>query len=502
MGTFGGYTGPEKISTDKIEEFSNAVSKILYYGGMMHPHSVKMYGKEIILLEPVTINKGEDVDFHYNYFEEEGWENAGYIYKDQHFYSNKIGGDEFSFVVTAVRCLYELYDEGIGLAEINGEIVSSDYYIGWINHLMDEDFSIRRRFNLWEMLENYAFEHIDYCDNPIQMGQLGNLIPRYLMKYAGGIDLTDLLYIINGTETLCEEEVTDGTYPADVLRCKNAISAVIEKHGDDKAFSLINDLLKTGYNKRKSEQRDCMKALAECSQIIHARTILYLACELLGKDFWTEWKSVKEDVYNDEKVPKYASDDLLAFRKGGRERPICKLKTSMFLKNDGFFTFFDTPEELRDYPNYYISDADRLFWWDGSDEVEITEKTDKWLKKRAEEYKEALKDTPDDCDTEKFTKEVIYLLSDVESRYKRVFAFQDMFYEFISNGSKKEYRAAIDVLRKLYEDNAEDGKIIEVVRGSWDLSSKNVTCNRGRMNMKRYLALLANKELRKKYLGF
>jgi len=177
-------------------------------------------------------------------------------------------------------------------------------------------------------------------------------------------------------------------------------------------------------------------------------------------------------------------------------------KNIYVFKERWIFTFFDTPEELRDYPNYYISDADRLFWWDGSDEVEITEKTDKWLKKRAEEYKEALKDTPDDCDTEKFTKEVIYLLSDVESRYKRVFAFQDMFYEFISNGSKKEYRAAIDVLRKLYEDNAEDGKIIEVVRGSWDLSSKNVTCNRGRMNMKRYLALLANKELRKKYLGF
>ncbi len=77
-----------------------------------------------------------------------------------------------------------------------------------------------------------------------------------------------------------------------------------------------------------------------------------------------------------------------------------------------------------------------------------------------------------------------------------------MFYEFIANGSKKEYRAAVEVLRKLYDDNAEAGKIIEKARGSWDLSSKNVTCNSGRMNMRRYLALLANVELRKKYLGF
>ena len=124
------------------------------------------------------------------------------------------------------------------------------------------------------------------------------------------------------------------------------------------------------------------------------------------------------------------------------------------------------------------------------------------LNKRVEEYKEALKGTPDECDTQQFVKELIDLLFDVESRYKRVFAFQDMFYEFIANGSKKEYRAAVEVLRKLYDDNAEAGKIIENVRWSWDLSSKNVTCNRGRMNMRRYLALLANVELRKKYLGF
>ena len=77
-----------------------------------------------------------------------------------------------------------------------------------------------------------------------------------------------------------------------------------------------------------------------------------------------------------------------------------------------------------------------------------------------------------------------------------------MFYEFISNGNNKCYRAAIEVLRKLYEDNAEDGKVIEMIAHYWDHTSKNVTCNRGRMNMKRYLSLLANVDLRKKYLRF
>ena len=80
-------------------------------------------------------------------------------------------------------------------------------------------------------------------------------------------------------------------------------------------------------------------------------------------------------------------------------------------------------------------------------------------------------------------------------------AFNEMFYEFISNGQKKEYHAAIRLLGRLYEKNAEAGKIIKKV-GNWELSSKQAKCNKGRMCMKRYLSLLANKKLRKKYLGF
>lgn len=83
----------------------------------------------------------------------------------------------------------------------------------------------------------------------------------------------------------------------------------------------------------------------------------------------------------------------------------------------------------------------------------------------------------------------------------RVFAFQDMFYEFVENGSKKEYRAAVQVLRQQYEDNAESGKIIKKMK-SWGFPNKNVLCNKGRMNVKRYLSLLANKALRREYLGF
>ena len=39
-------------------------------------------------------------------------------------------------------------------------------------------------------------------------------------------------------------------------------------------------------------------------------------------------------------------------------------------------------------------------------------------------------------------------------------------------------------------------------RREGELESKAAKCNKGRMNMKRYFSLLANPQLRLKYLGF
>jgi hypothetical protein len=97
---------------------------------------------------------------------------------------------------------------------------------------------------------------------------------------------------------------------------------------------------------------------------------------------------------------------------------------------------------------------------------------------------------------------MIELLDKIRVYYRRIYAFQSMFYEFINCSGEKEYRAAIALLKELYEENKEDGKIIETIRGSWDLASRNVTHNIARIRLKRYLSVMANKELRKLYFGF
>lgn len=77
-----------------------------------------------------------------------------------------------------------------------------------------------------------------------------------------------------------------------------------------------------------------------------------------------------------------------------------------------------------------------------------------------------------------------------------------MFYEFLQNSSDRWYIAAVRLLEQLAEENKDAGKIIEYTKGWWDTASKNVTHNVGRLAIKRYLSVMANKKLREIYFGF
>ena len=81
---------------------------------------------------------------------------------------------------------------------------------------------------------------------------------------------------------------------------------------------------------------------------------------------------MREEAYTDEQIHEYACDELQKLRRELIETPIPAMSTSEFLYNDGPFTFWDTPEELKGKPNYYITDDDRAFWWDGTNEVQLS----------------------------------------------------------------------------------------------------------------------------------
>ncbi len=503
MGTYGSYEGTcIQKNTEKRNELEAALSKILNYGGMMKLKDVSLYGKKIYLLEPVTITEGKDVHFTFNYFEETFWEDAGYIYNDCEIYSNKIGVAEFNDVITAARVLFEIYDEGIGYATVNGDVIYNLKYVAWINNILGTQYSIEKRYRIWDFVEKII---TDWDDNgkSAKIRFLPDILPDSRWKYLDEYELAEILYIFQAYNRLLEKRFDVGCYLTLFLQCKELVKELINNEGKEDGYNQVIEVLKMPINERKSKtyEKPIVQELNNLSLNISARIIMFFATKETERDFWSEWMREKDSFYSDEIHKHFVPESVSEYRKKARTRPILPIHTSDFLRQSNPYFFMNTPKEIADRPNYYLTDEDRLYWWDGTDEVIITDKTQLWLD-GIKIWFETIKETIIDKKSEiEFTKDLIMILDDIRKKYNMLFAFQDMFYEFIENSSKAEYLAAVELLRQLSDKNEDDARIIQNVN-NWSTASKNVKCIKGRMEIKRYLSLLANRQLRKKYLEF
>lgn len=497
MGSFAKYYGNRRMPEDKQELFVEQMRRILDLGGMMDTVEVKMFDQTFTLLQPVGTIKEDKIYFHYNYFEDRGWETACFTPKETDLWSGKIGDYEFSDTMTAAYMLYELYDPDYRFAKKDCEFINDSKTLGWLNHILGTQFSMGKRANLWACIEENTFSE-EWSRT--EMWMLEALVPYDRRNAVGGIELTDLLCIIHGTEKLMEDGVQSETYASDILQCKQELFQFLGSNPD---IEILWDLLRKSYKEREQEKAEELLPLAKLTLYMPARVFVYLTAEIRKDNFWELWKNLYCKVYHDEKMKVYAPAELIEWRRKRLQEPFAPIRTSDYLRQDGYFAFYDTPEELKGKANYYLSDDDRLYWWDGSDEVEITVETDAWLKELAEQHEEIITNQKSEENSILGLQSFMKMLAEINAYYWHIFPFESMFYDFVEHISQPEYAAGIELLHQVADtkENREAGKISNY-GGIGNTKSKNVTGNSGRIQIKRLYAVMANKPLRQKYFGF
>lgn len=396
--------------------------------------------------------------------------------------------------------LKEIQDNDIGFTMCNGDIVSEEKYIGWINQILGTNYSFRKRFNLWENVVWYI-ENEKCEEMHISMKELFELIPKNLRYAAGGTELADLLWVINGTSSLLPRDLDSDSYAYDVWKCQRAIQEIFIKDLEDEEEKILS-LLQMPRNRRRSVMDPVMKQLAKFTLFLPARIVLFLYTEFTGDNFWEIWSAIKRNVYHDEKMKKYASKELELYRKIFIEGPIAPVTTSDFLRQEGYFTFWETPPELGGEENYYISDWDRLYCWGKIEDVEITEEIDTWLNMLVKEYEMILKGKEQETENA-FVGHIFNTMEYLNTFYGRIYLFKEFYNELLNNSHEMRFQAILDLLDKFGEKNKEIGRVYQKYGNKeWCMLSKNLKCNRGRMEIKRIIGVMANKELRKKYFGF
>lgn len=164
MGTYVWYSGMADYPLEKRKRIKENILKMLDAGGMMQIESVKNNNHELYVLSKPEKDQNNRILWNFNYFEDDMWETASLDCKDLQIYSNKVGNEEYKDVMIALYMLSELEDNDIGFTMCNGDIVSEEKYIGWINQILGTNYSFRKRFNLWENVVWYIEnENVKRC---------------------------------------------------------------------------------------------------------------------------------------------------------------------------------------------------------------------------------------------------------------------------------------------------------------------------------------------------
>lgn len=499
--------GKVTIPKKKRKEVKSIIQKILYLGGIREKETIEIDGRQCITAGIPKWNAREVISFNYNMFTNTSYE-AGRLYLKAGSIKNPCNHDkEYDFVANLIRVVLESYSTTpcyLCCDNIPCFIVD---YARVINEMIGKRLSFPNRNKMWKM---YYALHMNGCENiatreilemHISMKELFELIPKNLRYAAGGTELADLLWIINGTSSLLPKNVESNSYAYDIWLCQRAIQEIFIKDLEDEEEKILS-LLQMPRNRRRSITDPVMKKLAKFTLFLPARIILFLYTEFTGDNFWEIWSAIKSGAYHDEKMKKYASKELELYRKIFIEGPIAPVTTSDFLSQDEYFTFWKTPPELGGEENYYISDWDRLYWWGKIEDVEITEEIDIWLNMLVKEYEMILNGKEQETENA-FVDHIFNTMEYLNSFYGRIYLFKEFYNALLNNSHEVRYQAILDLLDKFGEKNKEIGRVYQKYGNKeWCILSKNLKCNRGRMEIKRIIGVMANKELRKKYFGF
>lgn len=484
MGTFLDHIDRSQgIPEEKHDEFKERIKILFQNGGMMDLQRQSLLGKEIVTISPTDF-RGNLIDFTYNYYEERQWENAGFSLEDFDVYSNKVGWSFFNWVMSAAHILQGLYSDGDFLVIENEAITYNEkQYISWINSLFDEHFAWKNwdRFKAVCIVRDYIGEDFD---NDYHILDIEVKDFEETNSYGGIMSCLEMEVLNHGSEWIDKsiDEDEDKDLVISLIKPMKEKLQLFKKESLKDENEQIDDLL-NGINKVMKEECIFLNDMNSnenyekifCISYLFTSPVILLKCisEVYKRDFWELFDRVK----NYHRI----ADKTL-------NKPLPAHKLSELLN---------------------ISDDDMIFLWKKDGKIQFSEELELWF--------DELKSLFDENSKEKIIIEnpllwIIDLLHFAYENYVRIFAFSSFFQESIENLNNQNYL----ILWKIFEDMCHDEEMLKngsviffnndsqskKLKDDWCFIDRNEIMNSSRVKLKRYMALVANKELRKLVFGF
>ncbi|MEE0685738.1 MAG: hypothetical protein UEA60_03695 [Lachnospiraceae bacterium] len=151
---------------------------------------------------------------------------------------------------------------------------------------------------------------------------------------------------------------------------------------------------------------------------------------------------------------------------------------------------------------------DMIIYWEEGCELEFSNELKDWFRELRVQYGDLLNEN---FSIDKMMFYIVELLEEANENYYNIYAFTGFVEETLENMQDKRYQ----VLWKIFDNMIHDPKMLEIgnvifvpdepkrrLTSSWCVMEWSKKNNKARMLLRRYMALMGNKELRCKIFGF
>ena len=504
MGTFATlfHKAGAGIPDEKKKEFKVRIEKLFQMGGMMEMEQVQLCGKKAVTIKKASMHD-YGMDFYYNYFEDDCWENAGVSSKGGYVWSEKIGWREFHQVVVAAYVLEGLYIDGPAVAMVNGDVVTSQTYIGWINYLFRTQYPQKNNdpWALFEALHNRM-------DMDLERVDWGG----FVQDLYGFIGCYEINAVLTGTEALEKEfdkwagnesrNENDGklNFFDFARRLKMAVKQFHKENGEDEAgqLFLLVEMLRSYYKQegmsidvsRKYEDKK-LEAICLFAALTDAPAYVFqVISEVYEVNFWELWERVKG-------VAK-------------RKKILYQMEIPQETVSVSTMDFFG------------ITSDDMILFWGDDENIQFSQELKNWfedLKSRFDMFMES----GDSVENSLYW--ILELMEYADENYYQVYTFSNFFNETMEHLNDRRFLTLWKIYDEMLHDPVmeEAGSVVFVPEGpeyehvglhyfgtpprrrlktNWDMIKKEERNNKARVKFRRYMALLENRKLRKRIFGF
>lgn len=489
MGMFAQMTGTLTVPEDKKEELWEREYELFCHGGLCAFEEVALYGEKIFLLTPPEIREDGGFCAWHSYFEDDSWEAAGYNAAKGYVWSNKLGWRDFSQVIFAAYILEEQYSTSPCYADIDGRRRALEAYGGWLNYLFDEKYSMQNR-NYWNL---YLVKRQSNLPGDCSDGKI---TVRDLCDHAVGYDVDSLYAMLcaenedSFIESIAKERDPENEFNQniyDLYHCLSAIKAATansikakndgnreeyEKVQIENLVAAMCGKINISQTNSTSENVNLWNELAGILKKVIPQIAVRLICDVYDKGFWEIWNMI------------------------GDRTTVC----APYVEMKPAIEPISTQDFLTHETRYY------LYFWREDNGISL-DGLEGWFAELKERYEHLMNRNggfSGNLSGIQLIVSMMEVLNKANEHYGSIFAFREMFYDFLENCSDCRYQAWWKIFCDLVEENWDEDRVNEEKirqKKSYILFDPKYLPDKekpARAEIKGYLGLMANKALRKK----